>query len=75
MLHVYIKLATPRLNGKVERSHPTDKREFYQMLDYNGDVDLRQKLGQWEDYYNYLRPYSAQAGKTPYEMLKLRMLE
>ena len=44
------------------------------MLDYNGDVDLRQKLGQWEDYYNYLRPHSAQAGKTPYEMLKLRML-
>ena len=74
MVHVYIKPATPRLNGKVERSHLTDQREFYQMLDYDGDVDLRQKLGQWEDYYNYLRPHSAHAGKTPYEMLKLRML-
>ena len=74
MLHVYIKPATPRLNGKVERSHLTDKREFYQMLDYNGDVDLRQKLGQWESYYNFLRPHSAHGGKTPYEMLKLRML-
>jgi transposase InsO family protein len=28
MLHVYIKPATPRLNGKVERSHLTDQREF-----------------------------------------------
>lgn len=74
MLHVYIKPAIPRLNGKVERSHLNDKREFYQMLDYDGDVDLRQKLGQWEDYYNYLRPHSARAGKTPYEILKLRML-
>jgi len=27
--HVYIKPGTPRLNGKVERSHLTDKREFY----------------------------------------------
>ena len=44
MLHFYIKPATPRLNGKVERSHLTDKREFYQMLDYDGDVNLRQKL-------------------------------
>ena len=32
MLHVYIKPATPRLNGKVERSHLTDKLE----LDFTG---------------------------------------
>ena len=57
LLHVYIKRATPRLNGKVEQSHLTDKCEFYQMLDDEGDVNLRQKLGQWEDYYNFLRPY------------------
>ena len=74
MLHVYIKPATPRLNGKVERSHLTDKRAFYQMLDDDGDVHLRQKLGQWEDYYNFLRPHSAHMGKTPYEMLKQYML-
>ena len=28
MEHVYIKPGTPRLNGKVERSHLTDKKEF-----------------------------------------------
>ena len=74
LLHVYIKPATPRLNGKVERSHLTDQREFYQMLDYAGDVNLREKLAQWESYYNFLRPHSARGGKTPYEMLKHRML-
>jgi transposase InsO family protein len=26
--HVYIKPATPRLNGKVERSHRIDQEEF-----------------------------------------------
>jgi transposase InsO family protein len=31
--HVYIKPATPRLNGKVERSHRIDAEEFYRMLD------------------------------------------
>jgi transposase InsO family protein len=31
--HVYIKPATPRLNGKVERSHRIDQEEFYRMLD------------------------------------------
>jgi len=74
MLHVYIKPATPRLNGKVERSHLTDQREFYQFMDYRGDVDLRKKLGQWEDYYNFLRPHSAHKEKTPYEKLKQRIL-
>jgi transposase InsO family protein len=74
MQHIYIKPATPRLNGKVERSHLTDQREFYQVLDYTGDVNLRKKLAQWEDYYNFLRPHAAHLGKTPYEKLKQRML-
>ena len=30
--HTYIKPRTPRLNGKVERSHGTDQREFYQLI-------------------------------------------
>ena len=31
--HVYIKPSTPRLNGKVERSHRIDAEEFYRLLD------------------------------------------
>jgi len=63
MIHVYIKPGTPRLNGKDERSHLTDQREFYQVLDYTGDVDLHNKLRQCEDYYSFLRPHSAHFGK------------
>ncbi|MBN9152356.1 MAG: transposase family protein [Micrococcales bacterium] len=71
--HVYIKPATPRLNGKVERSHRIDSEEFYRLLEGQviDDVNLfNNKLQEWEDYYNYDRPHGALAGNTPYERLK-----
>ena len=68
--HVYIKPNSPQLNGKVERSHRTDKDEFYQLLTYTDDVDLNKKLQAWEDFYNFGRPHMAFDGKTPYETLK-----
>lgn len=73
MTHVYIKPATPRLNGKVERSHGSDKVEFYQLIDYKGDVDLSKKLREWETFYNYHRPHGGLNGKTPYEVLKKKI--
>lgn len=73
MEHVYIKPATPRLNGNVERSHLTDKQEFYQLIDYKDDVDLHEKLAEWEAFYNCHRPHSTHAGKTPYEVLKNKL--
>ena len=42
--HAYIKRGTPQLNGKVERSHRSDQQEFYQLLSYKDDVDLKAKL-------------------------------
>ncbi len=63
MEHVYIKPATPRLNGKVERSHLTDKQEFYQLVDYTDDAGLHEKLAKWEACYNCHRPHSARSGK------------
>lgn len=71
--HVYIKPGTPRLNGKVERSHGTDKEEFYQMIEYKGDVDLQKKIQIWENFYNYQRPHGGLKGKTPYEVLKQKI--
>ncbi len=68
--HVYIKPRTPQLNGKVERSHRSDQEEFYQLLTYTDDVDLNQKLAEWERFYNYDRPHGAFDGKTPYEALR-----
>jgi transposase InsO family protein len=74
--HIYIKPRTPRLNGKVERSHRIDNQEFYQLLDKNmiaDDIHLYNKeLKNWEDYYNFNRPHGALDGQTPYERLKLR---
>lgn len=71
--HVYIRPRTPRLNGKVERSHRVDDQEFYQLLDQDGisdDIHLfNDKLREWEDYYNYHRPHGALNGQTPYERL------
>lgn len=74
MIHVYIKPSTPRLNGKVERSHLTDKQEFYQLLTYTDDVDLKAKLREWEDFYNFCRPHGGLNGKTPYEVLRSKLL-
>ena len=71
--HTYIKPATPRLNGKVERSHRIDSEEFYRMLDgvVIDDTELfNDKLKQWEDYYNFDRPHGGLDGQTPYERLK-----
>lgn len=71
--HVYIRPRTPRLNGKVERSHRIDDQEFYELLE-DGEVRenihlFNKKLRQWEDYYNFHRPHGALDGQTPYERL------
>jgi transposase InsO family protein len=71
MEHRYIRPMTPQLNGKVERSHRTDKDEFYQLLSYTDDVDLNEKIQAWESYYNFDRPHFSHEGKTPYEVMKL----
>jgi transposase InsO family protein len=75
--HVYIRPRTPRLNGKVERSHRVDDQEFYQLLDKNGVSDdirlFNAKLREWEHYYNYNRPHAALDGQTPYERLMAKL--
>ena len=62
-----------QLNGKVERSHRTDQQEFYQLLSHKGDVDLEERLAEWDRFYNFDRPSGAFAGQTPYEALRERL--
>jgi transposase InsO family protein len=73
--HVYIKPHTPRLNGKVERSHRIDTEEFYRLLDgvvIDDAQVFNDKLQEWENFYNYHRPHGSLGGQTPYERLKQR---
>jgi Integrase core domain len=71
--HAYIKLNSPQLNGKVERSHRTDDEEFYQLLTYTDDVDPQARLAEWESFYNLSRPHGAFNGKASYETLRERL--
>ena len=73
MEHVYIKPGSPKLNGKVERSHRTDKEEFYQLIKYKSDVDLNEKITEWENFYNFNRPHKSHGGLTPYEIFRAKM--
>jgi len=71
--HVYIRPSTPRLNGKVERSHRIDDEEFYRLLagEVIDDAKLfNTKLHEWERFYNFARPHGALGGQTPYERLR-----
>jgi Integrase core domain len=71
--HTYIKPRTPRLNGKVERSHRIDAEEFYRLLDgvVIDDVNVfNARLKEWQDYYNYHRPHGGLNGQTAYERLR-----
>lgn len=71
--HRYINPRTPRLNGKVERSHRIDAEEFYRLLDGAVIDDAKvfnNKLQEREDYYNYHRPHGGLDGQAPYERLK-----
>jgi transposase InsO family protein len=68
--HVYIRPATPRLNGKMERSHRIDAEQLYRMLDGVVIDDagvFNERLREWEDFYNFNRPHGGLGGHTPYE--------
>jgi transposase InsO family protein len=58
--HVKIKPRTPRLIGKVERSHRIGSKEFCRLLE--GQV-FTNRLHEWEDYYNYRRLHGALGGQ------------
>lgn len=62
---------SPKLNGRVERSHRTHEEEFYQC--YDGDLtlaELRPALRAHEDVYNTIRPHQALGYATPLAWLQ-----
>ena len=71
--HRLIRARTPRLNGKVERSHRTDEQEFYSRQKFIDQEDLKVKLAGWERHYNQERLHMALGGQTPAEVLSAKM--
>lgn len=63
-----IKLRSPHLNGKVERSQITDKVEFYPTIEIS-NLNLAMLVEQWHFNYNRHRPHSSLGGKTPFEKI------
>lgn len=74
--HRYVKPATPRLNGKVERSHRIDDEEFYQLLD-GVVIDttnlFRDRLQECKDFYSFHCPHGGLSGQTPHERLRQKI--
>lgn len=55
----------PHLNGKVERSHRTDRAEFWSSVDRKAPQDkLEAQLAQWQLFYNQERMHSAINSQT-----------
>jgi transposase InsO family protein len=66
--HIYIRPATPRLNGKVERSHRFDGEEFNRMLKgvIIDDTELfNDKLAEWEPSITTIAPTAPSAARPP----------
>jgi transposase InsO family protein len=67
--HKLIPIATPKQNGKVERSHLTDDEEFYNQRGFRKPAKRRKELSRFLHFYNNRRPNSALGWMTPLEKL------
>lgn len=70
--HRLIPPRTPRLNGRVERSHQTDDQEFYTLRQYATRVALERAFGRWLWHYNHARIHTGAGmrGRTPLQALR-----
>lgn len=65
-----IKPRSPHLNGKIERSHLTDKAEFYRFIPKTErGLHLAPQVLKWQHFYNHKIPHASLKGKTPSEKL------
>lgn len=72
IFHFYSNTASPTDNPRVERSHLTDEKEFYQQGRILKDFKEQQKaLKKWEYIYNYVRPHQALGYLTPMAFYQL----
>lgn len=61
----------PKQNTYVEISHQADKREFYQQGNvYQNLVTMRNKIKQWQQIWNGIRPHESLGQISPIAYLK-----
>ena len=72
--HRLIRVATPQLNGKVERSHRIDNERFYSRFEFTNEHALDHALKTlWMPEYNELRPHGSLGYKTPMDFLREKL--
>lgn len=72
--HRLIRIRTPQLNGKVERSHRTDGERFHSRFRFPDEHTLHHALQTvWMPEYNEQRPHSSLGGKVPMDFLRERL--
>jgi transposase InsO family protein len=72
VVHFYSRSGTPTDNPRVERSHLTDEKEFYQRGNLcNSFEEQKQRILDWEYTYNHVRPHQALGNLTPMEFYRL----
>ena len=69
IIHFLIDPGKPAQNGKVERSHRTDREEFWNDVQFRSVSELKRKHTAHMIRYNTEREHLALEGKTPTEYL------
>ena len=70
IVHYLIDPGKPAQNGKVERSHRTDRAEFWSKVAFRSLKELQRKQSTYVDWYNTQREHLGIGGKTPMELLQ-----
>lgn len=69
-IHYLIQPGKPAQNGKVERSHRTDREEFWNRVTFSSLEQLAKKQRVYLDWYNNEREHLGINGLTPREKIK-----
>lgn len=70
IVHYLIDPGKPQQQGKVERSHRTDRERFWRKVRFNTLPELREKQKEYLSWYNTECPHLGIQGLTPQEKLQ-----
>jgi transposase InsO family protein len=70
IIHYLIDPGKPAQNGKVERSHRTDREEFWNQITFHSLKEMERKQNQYVRWYNTQREHLGIGGLTPMEKLQ-----